>query len=206
MNNNKLATIDKDSLDFLYALYFGAFNDAYAAATNRAYLDMNRTIRFCGLADEKRKEIRLVVNELIRVSVQKLQLKSKIDQKLFDDWHMKLCDAIIEKYENYGITFTYGQAQKWINMTLKYLYVLESAQVENLFKYCHIPLDNYVFDISEKLFGIERPKIPWSRWCDYHNQYMAYQMRLRSSIKNEEPLRWEFRAWLQEARGMQEGL
>lgn len=206
MNNNRLVTIDKDSLDFLYALYFGAFNDVYDAATNRAYRDMNRTIRFCGLSDEKRKEIRLDVNRLIRVSVQELQLQSNIHQELFDDWHMKLCDEIIDKYEKNGITFTYGQAQKWINMTLKYLYVIEPAHVETLFKYCHVPLDNYVFDISERLFGIERPKIPWSRWCDYHNQYMAYQMQLRTSIKKEEPLRWEFRVWLQEARGVQEGM
>ena len=206
MNNNRLATIDKDALDFLYALYFGTFNDALDAATNRAYRDMNRTIRFCGLADEKRKEIRLDVNGLIRVSVQELRQKSKMDQKFFDDWHKKLCDAIIEMYEKNGITFTYGQAQKWINMTLKYLYVIEPNLVEPLFKYCHVPLDNYVFDISERLFSIEKPKIPWSRWCDYYDQYMAYQMQLRSSIKNEEPLRWEFRAWLQEARGVQEGM
>lgn len=206
MNNNRLAMIDKDALDFLYALYFGAFNDAFDAATNRAYRDMNRTIRFCGLADEKRKEIRLDVNGLIRASVQELRQQSKMDQKFFDDWHQKLCDAIIEMYEKNGITFTYGQAQKWINMTLKYLYVIEPNLVETLFKYCHVPLDNYVFDISERLFGIEKPKIPWSRWYDYYDQYMAYQMQLRSSIKNEEPLRWEFRAWLQEARGVQEGM
>ena len=206
MDDNRLTTIDKDSLDFLYGLYFGAFDDVYDAATNRAYRDMNRTIRFCGMTDEKRKEIRLRVNELIRISVQEIQRKNEIDQKFFDDWHKKLCDAIIEKYEMNGITFTYGQAQKWINMTLKYLYVLDSQKIEKLFKYCHVPLDNYVFDISEKLFGIEKTKIPWSRWCDYHNQYMAYQIKLRNSIKNEAPLRWEFKAWLQEARGVQKGM
>lgn len=206
MNNNRLVTIDKDTLDFLYVLYFGTYKDAFDAATNRAYRDMNRTIRFCGLGDGKRKEIRLAVNELIRMSVQELRQSNKLDQDFFDNWHKKLCDAIIEMYEENGITFTYGQAQKWINMTLKYLYVLEPSLVEPLFKYCHVPLDNYVFDISERLFGIEKPKIPWSRWCDYHNQYMVYQMQLRLSIKNEEPLRWEFRAWLQEARGVQEGM
>lgn len=31
-------------------------------------------------------------------------------------------------------------------------------------------------------------------------------MQLRSLIKEEEPLRWEFKAWLQEARGVQEGM
>ena len=50
------------------------------------------------------------------------------------------------------------------------------------FKYFHIPIDNSVFDIAQKVLGIKRPKIAWSRWESYENQYMEYQKQLRSKI------------------------
>ena len=206
MDKKGLVTIDKDSLDFLYAIYFGAFNDVYDAATSRAYRDLNRTIRYNGMSDEKRKLLRADVSNLIKNAINEIKTLDFIDQNIFDTWHKLLSDEIIGKYQEQGINFSYGQAQKWINMTLKYLYIIEPIQVEMLFQYCHVPLDNYVFEISEKIFGIKKPSVPWSRWSDYNNQYMEYQKSLRNSIKNIAPLRWEFRAWLQEARGVQEGM
>ena len=49
-------TVDEDILKFLRAIYFGTYKDIYEAASNRAYLDMNRTLRFNGMADSKRKD------------------------------------------------------------------------------------------------------------------------------------------------------
>ena len=39
-------TVDMDALDFLKVIYFGVSTNAYEAADRRAYLDLNRTIRF----------------------------------------------------------------------------------------------------------------------------------------------------------------
>ena len=61
-------------------------------------------------------------------------------------------------------------------MTIKYLYMIGA----DTFKYFHIPIDNYVF--AQKVLGIKRPKIAWSRWESYENQYMEYQKQLRSKI------------------------
>ena len=46
----EVVTVDKDILDFLKAIYFGSYSNPYTAASNRAYLDMNRTIRFQGVS------------------------------------------------------------------------------------------------------------------------------------------------------------
>lgn len=50
-------TIDKDIHEFLKAIYFGGFDNAYVASANRAYLDMNRTIRYNGMANEIRENV-----------------------------------------------------------------------------------------------------------------------------------------------------
>ncbi len=46
-------TVDTDALDFLKVIYFGVITNPYEAASKRAYLDMNRTIRFNGMPEKK---------------------------------------------------------------------------------------------------------------------------------------------------------
>ena len=41
-----LIEIDSRIIDFLKYMYFRNIDDSYVAAANRAYRDMNRTIRF----------------------------------------------------------------------------------------------------------------------------------------------------------------
>lgn len=48
-------------------------------------------------------------------------------QGSFDKWHKKTCRKIIECYDEVNSDksiFTYGNAQKWLNMVLKYLWLL----------------------------------------------------------------------------------
>lgn len=58
-------TVDTDALDFLKVIYFGVITNPYEAASKRAYLDMNRTIRFNGMSEEKRTELRTAVTALL---------------------------------------------------------------------------------------------------------------------------------------------
>lgn len=83
---------------------------------------------------------------------------------------------------------------------MKYLYVSGEYTFDGLFQYLHVPIDNYVFSIANKELGIPQPTVPWSRWDDYDRQYMAYQRSLRSKIRGNYPLRWEFKFWMKEAR------
>lgn len=64
---------------------------------------------------------------------------------------------------------SYGQAQKWINMTLKYMFAIGPNIIDGIdrnYDYFHIPLDNV---IQEKLsiHGINRINIRWSRIDNY---------------------------------------
>ena len=189
-------SIDKRSLEFLYAVYFGKYDDPYEAASNRAYRDMNRTIRFNGVDPEKRKELKAQVTKLLKDSICAVLSATNLNQTQYDKWHEDLCLQIINCYKKGSVVLTCGQAQKWVNMTMKYLYVIDEKMMEPIFVFCHVPLDNYIFAYSEKYFGIKKPQKAWSRWCDYQKDYMAYQNALRKKIENESPLGWEFAAWV----------
>ena len=100
-------------------------------------------------------------------------------------------------YEEKGIKLTYGQAQKWINMTIKYLYLFGGYTFDSVFEELHIPVDNYILDIANEKVGIDRPKKPWSKWEE--EQYRNYQNEIKSKIKIA-PLIWEFENWLDVAQ------
>lgn len=198
----EIIQVEKDILDFLKAIYFGPFFDPLQAASSRAYRDMSRTIRFHGLSKEARLELREKVNEIFREEIKKLIPKNITCSKDFDEWHHSLCDRIKQVYSDKDIKLTYGHTQKWINMTIKYLYVLEENSFDGIFKYLHIPLDNYVFDAARDSLSLQRPKVVWSSWDDYNGQYLEYQELIREKIVCETPLRWEFRHWIKAIRRM----
>lgn len=187
--------VDQDILQFLRGVYFGNFADPLLAASSRAYRDMNRTIRFHGLEDEVRKNLRTQVNQVLRKQVSRLTPQNIKSTTEFDCWHQEVCNQIKRIYATQGIGLTYGQAQKWVNMTIKYLYMLEVSDFAGVFQYLHVPLDNYIFDSARDVLGIPRPKQAWSRWDDYQDQYLHYQNLLRTKLGNQSPLRWEFQNW-----------
>ena len=171
--------LDKDVLDFLKAIYFGDFTDPLKAASSRAYRDMNRTIRFNGLPDATRLALREKVNAVFDVELSKLNSDSITSQDEFDAWHRRVSDMIKALYWDEGVKLTYGHTQKWINMTIKYLYMLEVNTFDAVFDFLHIPLYNYVFDIARDSLGITRPKVAWSKWDNYEEQYLQYQNVIR---------------------------
>lgn len=196
--------VDKDILYFLKASYFGDFTNPLKAASSRAYRDMNRTIRFNGLPDATRLALREKVNAVFDVELSKLNSDSITSQDEFDAWHRRVSDMIKALYWDVGVKLTYGHAQKWINMTIKYLYMLEVDTFDATFEFLHIPLDNYVFDMARHSLGITRPKVAWSKWDNYEEQYLQYQKMVRERIESGTPLRWEFRYWLKVAHNIEE--
>ncbi|MBQ8141688.1 MAG: hypothetical protein IJ194_00830 [Bacilli bacterium] len=194
-------TIDQDIVDSLRGLYFGSVVDKFTATVNRAYRDFNRTLLFGETTKEKRMDLRERAKAYLEEGFDSLdQIHT---QKDFDAWHKKLGNKLISLYASVGITFTYGQAQKWINMTAKYLYLIGAYTFDEVFPYLHVPIDNYVMDIAEEKFKLEKPELPWSQW-DYE-EYKNYQLAIRKLIqaKGLDPLRWEFRNWLESARGFE---
>ena len=213
---------EKDILEFFKYSYFGDLNISIELASNRAYRDMCRTLNF-DILPKKDKDTTISnlkedFNFIFRGKISIINDGSIKSQKEFDTWHHGLCDNIIEKckkIEKYKktdegkeekIQFTYGQAQKWVNMTIKYLYMLEVEEYsfDNVIKWLHIPIDNYIFDAVEKKLEIKRPVDAWSRWDNY-DEYLKYQNDIREKIREKidtdtPPLCWEFKTWLEKAQ------
>lgn len=199
MSNEKNKIDDSNILEFLKFSYFGNLKDPIEVASNRAYRDMCRTIKFNGLSEENRLKLRKKVKDDFKTEIDNLTLKIQGD---FDKWHEQLCKKIIDEYKKSKIQLSYGQAQKWVNMTIKYLYILEveGYTFDSIFEDLHIPIDNYVFDAVEKELGIKRPADAWSKLDK--KEYLKYQEDIREELrkKNSSPLIWEFENWLKEAQ------
>src|SRR5262245_19952961 len=72
--------------------------------------------------------------------------------------------------------FSIRQAQKWLNMALKYIYVFGEEQITgfaHLYDFCHCSLDNVMLSQFEPLGSPIRSK-PRSRLVDYA-QYLEVQ-------------------------------
>lgn len=96
----------------------------------------------------------------------------------------------------HGETFTVGLSQKWVNMTLKYLWSLGiiSDKYEELLE---IPIDDYMLRKIEKEYKLVK-KIKWSNW-DNMDEYDALQDTLKNILLKEDitRIRWENRKWIE---------
>ena len=126
-------------------------------------------------------------------------LKSCRSKAEYNDWHMNVCNRLLELYAGENIQMYVGQAQKWINMTMKYLYILTGDELKNIFDYLHIPLDNYVYSAAKKRLGISAPKKRWSR-IDSYEEYMELQVKIWGAIDGQSPIEWEIFNWMEEAK------
>ena len=117
--------------------------------------------------------------------------------------------GLITSYENEIAELTYGQAQKWVNMTMKYLCVLSDANFTGDYKwlgdfypYLHVPIDSIILDkiADENEFpGIKLDNVRcWSKIKEYQD-YFAVQQSLRNKLKEKDspilPMDWEFEVW-----------
>lgn len=196
--NIKSINIDKDKIDFFNSIYFNLKYDNYIAASKRAYLDLNRTIRFNKMENEKRIKLKNNVDLILREEIKKMLVIDINTQKDYDNWHENVCNKIAKVYLDKGIKFYLGQAQKWLNMTIKYLYILGECDFNDIFEYLHVPLDNYIYKFCEKNLNIKIPNTSWSR-IDSYEYYISYQNKIRNKV-NEYPLKWEFKSWIEELK------
>ncbi len=196
--------VDKDILDFLKVIYFGKITNLFEAASFRAYLDFNRTLRFGKIEKCEREQLRKKGSEILKSQIEGLPNKGITTQDAFDLWHKDTCSMLRQPYLDSGLEFSWGQAQKWLNMTIKYLFILGDRSIDGLFSFFHVPVDNYIIEGTKEDLKIKVSQKPWSRWNDYDNDYLSFQKELRNKIKDCDQLRWEFRYWMEKARHLKE--
>ena len=136
-------------LEFLKYAYFNmtkgdSMNDILVKCAEKAYLDLCRTIKFNTDNRGTRKSAKRKICEMLvhEYDVLENAVKGSDErQSAFDREHQRICEEIINTYSEIS-ELTYGQAQKWLNMMLKY--VLMTAEDSALKNYLHIPVDSYI--------------------------------------------------------------
>lgn len=186
----------EDYEEFLLMLYFGSNKDYINNCIDKAYLDFNRTLH--GFSKVKNRDM-LHTNARTYIKDKFIGLKSNIDrfnsQSIFDKWHEYFCFELKSIYKEYGFNdFSIGQAQKWVNMTFKYIYIYGNkiSGFEKVYEFCHIPIDNIILSKLPKYFHFG---VRWSRINDYQD-YLEFQKSIRDFIGDEIPLDYEFELFM----------
>lgn len=190
-------------------------------SAERAYLDLCRTIKFKTENENVKTEYKAkICGMLVKEYDVLLNAVENSDDKqnAFDSEHNRICEEIIKAYSEIS-ELTYGQAQKWLNMMLKYVLLVEGDSV--LKSYLHIPVDSYIM----QTVGSDNPKLkhclklecvpkkdgtvgkysesiskPWSKWG--YDEYIAFQNSVRTAVSESDynsPIEWENEAWIEVA-------
>ena len=154
--------------------------DAFQEAVKAGYGDAKRTFTGIGKlwSDAQR-------NEFFKALAGELQKQFTSEPEA--TWHEDLCSYFCTELSKLGYkTVTYGQAQKVINMALKYLFCMEDAEQYDLFKQCHMPLDSFTlswYHKAAKKAGKKPPITREHKWSRLNAEnYSAVQTMIGSIL------------------------
>lgn len=172
--------------NFYIKLHFDTSVRLELAGIKCAYLDFNRTLHKIDETEEQRKKNREETENYLLKNLINL-IKSDINSQIqFDEKHKILTKNLTKNWNK----LTIGQAQKWINMSLKYWLLFGENRIKSIeknAKYFHIPIDSYV---QKGMFEEKKPQ-PWSKINDYET-YMNYQKQHRLKRTGNYPILDEF--------------
>ncbi len=186
-------TLPRVQYEFIRLMAFGKLDDPLATASQKAYRDLQRTIHYSGAEQNTRYDLRKEIEQTAKRDFPYILARNGITLVEYDEWHEALCKKIIATYQKKGFEFHFGQAQKWVNMMMKYLYVLQTPEVEKIIPLLHVPIDNYIYQQAEEELHVPRIDCCWSK-IDSYEQYIDYQNAIRKAVETA-PLLWEFEAW-----------
>jgi len=179
----RLIVTPADYTEYFLRLYFGPGSDPLTGCIERAYLDFSRTLH--GLSKLAETTRRLLFSDakatlrraIVRVGGDHTCARS---QTGFDVWHRAVCRRLIAMYDNRGHHLYVGQAQKWVNMALKYIFAHGESRLpgyRRIYHLCHVPLDQIVLNrLRER--GLPPLSAAWSR-LDSYEEYLDRQTWVR---------------------------
>lgn len=175
-------------------------SDLIPIVSRRAYRDLSRTIHGMG-SHPNVSELRSAVDESLTTFVR--NLKDISTREDFDAAHKQWCENAIRLFQQYPHpdrewAFSHGQAQKWLNMALKYLAVVGHTPINHVYEFLHVPLDRIIYQQGTRI-GVPYPKTAWSRLTV--DQYVSYQRDLKDKIEAKfgtsyAVLDWEADEWI----------
>ena len=241
----------KNAINFLMWSYFNlTLEDGnevgriLAVCIQRAYSDATQQGAYNALIAKENRALKEASKEAEKkggkILVEAISLLLPCNKQDFDAWHKETCTALKKVYKDAGnrttgpLPFSYGNVQKWVNMTLKYLYLLyelyQSYSPNCLFcvkyknvmkKYAkkfHIPIDSLIIEAlwdtdialpitGEKQGAYSSEKVAaWSKWEDksYDNFQKTLQKNAKKVLGNQSQLEWEGSAWIKAAKKRKE--
>lgn len=222
-----------NDLSEVYAFWTGFHQnidkDYYNWASNKAFRDMARVL------DYRKKPLDSQEEKIVNQERKKwreeatLNIKKQIEMykerdSSFAEFHQKCCAMLKNYYTDKVNNFTDGLAQKWLNMMLKYLWLLYKLQMidekTDLYQFIdyhrkefHVPLDSYILryvakkknNNKQELMDIgladsipyhKEFKEAWSKITD-DKWYIEYQQSIKEKSKHKysSPLEWELEHW-----------
>lgn len=166
------------------------------------YLDVNRTLHGISKFNEQSKLLKSKVSEFIS----NLLAKPPKNQGDYDKIHDECCSECCQIRN--GIDIRYGQAQKVVNMSLKYLYNEYAFYQEKKYLgftkerieiFFHLPIDRYVLAYFKKYHKLAIDDIRWSLW--EKKQYVEFQEKLKQKlIGGYFPLEIDYIIWRQKEK------
>lgn len=182
----------EDALRFYALMTMGGYL-SIDACINTAYRDFCRTMHGI-MGNDRNEAMRSEASDIIRRMIGKV-LKVSLTQAEFDKLHSSACKAVKKVYSDNQTSFFIGQAQKWINMSLKYVYLLylvdlldiNKTGIEMLkqnYRHFHLPIDNIVLQHQtvKRLYSEHIGNTAWSRIDDYP-KYLAFQKNLQEAVE-----------------------
>lgn len=135
------------ALEGLKFLYWGYFNlleneskdDIVKRCIDLAYVDATNQGSFNTRADDTAR-LSSAYNHICEAILSTLIFN-------YDEWHDNLCRQLLDDYKDIKNrktgqnAFTYGNAQKWVNMSVKYLYLIRS--IVSSFSGCSVDFCNF---------------------------------------------------------------
>lgn len=236
MNNN--ITLNKQANEFLLYSYFGIVDydtpeTIIRKCVKRAYLDLNRTLTM-----KKDKPEQSFMNEYVNLLSNALQTEGTVSDKrdaayqLFKSQEKEMKDYL--KMETLAQNskkrndrcFYYGQAQKWINMSLKYMWLLGLVQEDDVNgDYLEAPIDNFIFNAAafdnkemkypididnptgsenKKYHALNENTMPWSKLDKSEYEYI--QNQIKNNIQRKGTIiEWECDAWIKASERVKRG-
>lgn len=215
----------------------------YKRCAYRAYLDLNRRIEYLyssnaldnmqsRKASEEDKNIAIKYKEAKKALIESVcdiilcsADKYECVDGQFGLWHKAKCEEIMGTmntaiFQDDSLilksnSFTYGLAQKWVNMTLKYLWLLDMLPNGLSEAELHVPVDSFILEALKETqqFNTEGNKITGSGESYYYNgeawsaisdpeNYKKLQKEIRDIAKEQgiSPIQWEGPVWIKVAQ------
>ena len=190
-----------------------AIMKAYEDATNEgAYNTLFKKTIEAGKLKQLKSASERAKNDSAEFLFSQIQKLSALASN-YEEWHKNTCEELCKKYSEVCLNenepfFTYGNAQKWVNMTMKYLWLLDRLPEGLTAKSLHVPIDSFILEKlrEENVDEIRRDGDTykykgksWSQLDDY-DVYLDIQAKIGQIAGKTFPIEWEGPVWIKVAQ------